>query len=185
VRGIDRLTGRLVVASPDLDDPNFSRAVVFVLDHDEDGALGVVLNRASEVPADEAIEGWASRASTPRVVFGGGPVEPMSLVALGRLSPAASRRDTTIVERIQLIDLDDTPLVDGDDVEDLRIFAGYAGWAPGQLEGEILVGAWHAVDARVDHVFTDSPTTLWRDVLRRQTGPLALLASYPDDPTLN
>lgn len=178
-------TGRLLVASPELEDAGFARAVVLVIDHDEDGAIGVVLNRPSGVPVTEAVEGWDGVVTRPAVLFGGGPVEPEAVVALGRSTPAASRGDTTIVERIQLVDLDTDPVTASTELEDLRVFAGYAGWGPGQLEREILVGAWHVIDVEVDEVFTAAPETLWRTVLRRQPTPLALLSTYPEDPEHN
>jgi putative transcriptional regulator len=179
------LTGRLLVATPRLDDPTFVRTVVLIIDHDEDGALGVVLNRASDVPVAEADEDWAPLASAPPVLFGGGPVEPDALVALGRLTPLASRADTTIVERIQLIDLDEEASAAAATVEDLRVFAGYAGWAPGQLEAELALDAWIALDAQVGDVFTGDPEGLWARVLRRQGGRLAVLATIPEDPSRN
>lgn len=179
------MTGRLLVATPRLEDPTFARTVVLVIDHDEDGALGVVLNRASEVPTAEAVEDWAPLASEPPVLFGGGPVEPDALVALGRLAPASSRADTTIVERIQLIDLDEDPAELAGAVEDLRVFAGYAGWAPDQLEAEVTLGAWVDLDARIEDVFTSDPEGLWRTVLRRQGGRLAVLSTIPEDPSRN
>jgi putative transcriptional regulator len=67
----------------------------------------------------------------------------------------------------------------------LRIFAGYAGWSPGQLQDEIDEGAWYVVEAETGDAFTNNPEDLWRTVLRRQTGDLALMATFPDDPTLN
>ena len=179
------LTGRLLVALPALDDPDFARSVVFVIDHDEEGALWVVLNRASDIPVADAVDRFGPLVPAPDVLFGGGPVEPDALVALGRLTPIASRADTTIVERIQLIDLDDEASDAADTVEDLRVFAGYAGWAPGQLEAELALDAWIALDAEVGDVFTDDPEGLWARVLRRQGGRLAVRATRPEDPPRN
>lgn len=178
--------GRLLVAAPALDDPNFERAVVLILDHDEEGALGVVLNRASSVPVRETIADWADLAAVPSVVFGGGPVEPTAVVALGVATPVATP-DTgaAILGRVRLVDLDQDPVVASDELERIRIFAGYAGWAPEQLEDEIAQGAWFVVDAEPEDVFTEDPVGLWHAVLRRQPGELRLLATYPTDPTLN
>lgn len=180
------LTGRLLVAAPALDDPNFERAVVLILDHDEDGAIGVVLNRASSVPVRETIVDWADLASAPPVVFGGGPVEPTAVVALGVATPVATP-DTgaAILGRVRLVDLDQDVSLAASELERVRIFAGYAGWAPDQLEDEIDQGAWFALDAEPDDVFTDDPEGLWHAVLRRQPGDLRLLATYPADPSLN
>src|SRR6056297_2984716 len=179
-------TGKLLLAAPALDDPNFDRAVVLVLDHDEDGALGVVLNRPSSVLVADTLEGWTSLAASPPVVFGGGPVEPTAVVALGAATSVVTPDvGPPILDRIRLVDLDDDPAIAAADLEHVRVFAGYAGWAPEQLEHEITQGAWFAVDATPGDVFTDDPEALWRTVLRRQPGDLKLLATYPTDPTLN
>lgn len=179
-------TGRLLVATPALDDPNFERGVIFVLDHDEDGALGVVLNRASTVPVRDTLEEWVDLAADPAVVFGGGPVEPTAVVALGHASPDVPVDGATqILERVRLVDLDTDPVLAATDLQRVRLFAGYAGWAPGQLEEEIAQGAWFPVDALPEDVFTADPEGLWHAVLRRQPGELRLLATFPADPTMN
>jgi putative transcriptional regulator len=178
------LTGRLLVALPALDDPNFERTVVLLLDHDEDGALGVVLNRASEVPVHEALVDWADLAAKPPVVFGGGPVEPTAVVALGRTPVHVVPEGwEPLLERVRLVDVSADPVAT--EVDEVRVFAGYAGWGPGQLEGELDMGAWATVDARPEDVFTATPDELWSRVLARQSGPLRLLATFPDDPSTN
>lgn len=179
-------TGRLIVATPALDDPNFERTVILVLDHDEDGALGVVLNRASSVAVEETLPPWEHLVAHPAVVFGGGPVEPTAVVALGRaVAGVAPDGWMPIVDRIRLVDLDVDPVLAASDLERVRLFAGYAGWAPGQLEDEIAQGAWFVVDATPDDVFTRDPEGLWHAVLRRQPDELALLATFPADPSMN
>ena len=178
-------TGRLLVAMPVLDDPAFARSVVLIIDHDEDGALGVVLNRASEVPVTEATDALIDLIPAPGVLFGGGPVEPDALVAIGRAHDDAVRTDTTFVEGLRLVDLDQDPVIAGVELTQVRLFAGYAGWAPGQLEHEVWHGAWVVIDSEPSDVFTDRPDTLWRDVLARQPGRLRLLADFPADAALN
>lgn len=180
------LTGRLLVAAPDLEDPSFDRTVVLVLDHDEDGALGLILNRASSRRvADEAAE-WEELVADPSVVFEGGPVEPQTMVALGRSAVRVGVADGGLLdEHIRLVDLAADPTLERLALTRIRVFAGYAGWAPGQLEGELAAGAWYALDADASDVFTDDPTALWRTVLRRQSGPLRLLSTYPADPRFN
>lgn len=179
-------TGRLLVATPALEDPNFHRSVVLVLDHDDEGALGVVLNRASSLQVGEALGDWTTLAADPPVLFGGGPVEPQAIVALGRTwRPDPGDGGTTILERIRLVDLEIDPLAAAEDLERVRVFAGYAGWGPGQLEDEIDQGAWFTLDADPGDVFTADPDGLWHAVLRRQPDDLALLATFPLDPTLN
>jgi putative transcriptional regulator len=183
---VDDYTGRLLVAAPMLDEPTFHRTVVLVLDHDEDGALGVVLNRVSGVPVGEAVAPWAELVSEPPVVFGGGPVEPDAIVALGRTAARVGAEQGGFVdEHVRLVDLTADPTLEQLDLETVRIFAGYAGWAPGQLEGEVVQDAWFVVDAEPEDVFTADPAGLWHRVLRRQRGDLALLATFPEDPSLN
>lgn len=179
------LTGRLLVAMPVLDDPAFSRAVVLLIDHDEDGALGIVLNRASEVPVSEATESLIDLIPAPGVLFGGGPVEPDALVAIGHAHDGVGQVDTTIVKGLRLVDLDSDPVIAGVELSQVRLFAGYAGWAPGQLEHEVWHGAWAVVDIEPSDVFTPDPENLWRDVLARQRGNVRLIADYPADATLN
>ncbi len=179
-------TGRLLVAAPALEDPNFDRGVLLVLDHDEDGALAVVLNRPSTVLVAETLGGWSELAARPPVVFGGGPVEPTAVVALGATTSVVTPdAGPPILDRIRLVDLDDDPTLAAVDLEHVRIFAGYAGWAPDQLEDEIGQGAWFVVDADPRDVFTDDPAGLWHAVLRRQPDGLRLLGTYPDDPSTN
>jgi putative transcriptional regulator len=179
-------TGRLLVATPALDDPTFERAVVLVLDHDDDGALGIVLNRASSIPVSESLGAWEDLAARPAVVFGGGPVEPTAVVALGHNAVGVAPDGwTPVLDGVRLVDLEADPALAAADLQAVRVFAGYAGWAPGQLETEIDLGAWFTLDADPGDVFTPDPDGLWRAVLRRQRGELALFATYPDDPTSN
>jgi putative transcriptional regulator len=178
-------TGKLLIAMPVLDDPAFARAVVLLIDHDEDGALGVVINRASDVPVADATDALLHLVPAPGVLFGGGPVEPDALVAIGRAQEGASQTDTTFVEGLRLVDLDQDPIIAGVELSQVRLFAGYAGWAPGQLEHEVWNGAWLVVESEPSDVFTSTPETLWADVLARQPGRLRLLADFPTDVTLN
>ncbi|MFJ5234247.1 YqgE/AlgH family protein [Kitasatospora sp. NPDC088391] len=181
------LTGRLLVATPLLTDPNFARSVVLLLDHDTQGALGVVLNRPSPVEVAAVLDGWARLAGAPAVVFQGGPVALDSALALAVVpgeddGPLGWRR---VHGAIGLVDLEAPPEVLAGVLGGMRVFAGYAGWSPGQLEREVVEGAWHLVDCEPGDVSCERPERLWRAVLRRQRGPLAMLASYPDDPLLN
>jgi putative transcriptional regulator len=179
-------TGRLLVATPALADPNFERAVILILDHDNDGALGVVVNRPTEVSVTDILPMWDPVVTGPDVVFQGGPVSLDSALGLVAVPPG----DEPIgVRRLHngfgLVDLDTPPEVVQGGVLQMRIFAGYAGWSPDQLEAEIASGAWYVVDAETTDPFTADPTALWRRVLRRQAGPLAMVATFPSDPSLN
>lgn len=177
--------GRLLVATPLLDDPNFARAVVLVLEHGGEGAFGVVLNRPTDVTVAEAVPDWESVAAAPAVVFGGGPVSPESVIALARGRATGGDGWIPVLGDLGTVDIGRDPADVGAEVHSLRIFVGYAGWAAGQLEAEIDVGAWFVVDARTDDAFTTKPAELWRRVLRRQRGRLAMFAWYPTDPETN
>lgn len=179
---------RLLVAGPMLEDPNFRRTIVYMIEHNDDGALGVVLNRPSPIELAEALPAWASLAAEPRQVFVGGPVEQGSVLGLGRLRPddEAPSGFTPVADGIGVLDLNADPLTLLGEVAAVRLFTGYAGWGPGQLDGELAVGGWFVVDAAGDDPFTDEPDALWRDVLRRQpTRDVSMYADFPDDLSAN
>ena len=176
------------MATPPLEDPNFDRTVVFVIEHQADGALGVVINRPSEEDLHEPLDRWEDLQAAPGHVFLGGPVEPDALIALAlsRRTPGTDDEDLTPISgRIVSADLTSDPAVVAGRLEAVRVFRGYAGWGPGQLEGELDAGAWLVLDARPDDVFAAAPGELWRTVLRRQGGRLAWLADAPDDLSSN
>ncbi|MEV8291270.1 YqgE/AlgH family protein [Streptomyces niveus] len=183
---VSSLTGWLLVATPALADPNFDRAVVLLLDHDEEGSLGVVLNRPTPVDVGDILESWGGLAGDPGVVFQGGPVSLDSALGLavipGDEGPLGWRR---VHGAIGLVDLETPPELLARALGSLRIFAGYAGWGPGQLENELTEGAWYVVESEPGDVSSPRPERLWRAVLRRQRSELAMVATYPDDPSLN
>ena len=179
--------GMLLVATPALLDPNFIDAVVLLLDVDEQGALGVVLNRPSGIPVSDVLADWGDVVAEPEVLFRGGPVSTEGALAVATLRaeddvPVGFR---SVEGRLGLIDLD-TPveLLEGS-LEGVRIFAGYAGWGAAQLVGEIEEGSWYVVPAELPDVFRLDPSELWRDVMRRQPGELAWHSTRPADPDLN
>lgn len=183
---VGSLAGSLLVATPALGHPTFAQAVVLLLDHGDEGALGVVINRPSEVDVESVLPTWQPLACGPGVVFRGGPVALDSALGLASVTsdgePVGFRR---VADRLGLIDLDTpTTLIEGE-LRRLRIFAGYAGWAAGQLESELEAGAWYVVDAEPEDPFTPAPEALWRAVLRRQPSDLALVSTYAEDPSLN
>ena len=178
------------MASTKLGDPNFDGAVVLLLDQGEDGALGLVLNRPMLVPVHEILEQWAHQAELvpPDVIFRGGPVSPDAVIGLARApSPEASVSESwrTVVAEVGAIDLAVEPELQPVTPDGVRLFSGYAGWAPDQLESELAEGAWFVCDARTDDVFCTDAERLWHDVVRRQGGQLSLLAAYPPHPSLN
>ncbi|MFI5771745.1 YqgE/AlgH family protein [Streptomyces sp. NPDC051658] len=183
---VSSLTGRLLVATPALADPNFDRAVVLLLDHDEEGSLGVVLNRPTPVGVVDILTPWAGLTGEPDVVFQGGPVSLDSALGVavipGDEGPLGWRR---VYGAIGLVDLEAPPELLAAALGSLRIFAGYAGWGPGQLETELTEGAWYVVESEPGDVSFPRPEHLWRAVLRRQRSELAMIATYPDDPSLN
>jgi len=180
------LTGSLLVATPLLDEPPFRRSVILLLDHDDDGALGVVVNRAADLAVDRVLPDWSTTVNEPGVLFMGGPVGTDSALAVAEVIESADPPGwRECFGRIGLIDLDVPPALLEGAIQRMRIFAGYAGWSSGQLEGEITEGAWYVVESEPDDVFSLRPDTLWRRVLRRQNDQIAYLATYPDDPTQN
>lgn len=183
--GEERLAGRLLVASPALHDENFRRAVVLLLDHGDDGALGVVLNRPSPAVLEEPLPPWRLMAAEPPVVFVGGPVALESAICLAEATEErGSDGWQPLFGRLGIL-LGFDPDEAGVPIERLRIFAGYAGWGPGQLEEEIAEGAWFVVAARADDALCADPVGLWRRVLRRQRGVLAGVANFPAELSVN
>ncbi len=179
--------GQLLVATPELLDPNFADSVVLILDVDDSGSLGVVLNHPSPVPVGEVLVPWQDQVASPEVLFRGGPVGVDGALALGRLVdtadiPVGFRQ---VFSDVGLVDLD-TPvaLVEGS-LSELRIFAGYAGWEAEQLVQEIAEGSWYVVPAEAEDAFLDDVSDLVRQVLRRQPGDLAWHSTRPSDASMN
>ena len=176
----DLAAGRLLVASPLLLDPNFYKTVVFMLQHGSEGAVGIVLNRPSEELVESHLPEWSRRTEDHPVVFVGGPVEPA--VAIGMVR-ADRPSEPTALREVGLVDLGGDPA--GATPGPVRVFSGYSGWGPGQVEAEVAEGAWFVVEALADDLFTPDPADLWSTVLRRQVGTTAMWASFPLDPSMN
>ncbi len=176
------LAGSFLISRPEQADPNFDGTLTLLLEHNEEGALGVVVNRPTSLPVAEPFPTWADAVTEPPVIFEGGPVEQDSLISLGWGQRAAG----DLVLGLHSVDLNEqVPLVKAAGIERVRIFAGYAGWGGGQLEGELANGAWWVVPAIVDDVFRPDPANAWATVLRRSGGELAWYAHFPTDPSLN
>jgi putative transcriptional regulator len=177
---------------------------VYLLDHDEAGSIGVVLNRPTGTPVEEIVPRWGLAVSSPGMIFGGGPVSINGAICIARASSAPAPappadadsddpadagerrpRFQPVVGPIGTVDLhlppEDLPV----SLAEARVFAGYAGWGPGQLESEIEEGSWFVVDAEEGDVFDADPEGLWPRVLRRQGGWLAVIARHPLDPSVN
>lgn len=179
--------GRLLLATPLIEDPNFLRAVVFLLEHDENGALGIVLNRPSITPVSETLPEWGDRVSAPDVLFVGGPVATDAILGVATSDIASSDDhgfDETIVHGVGTLDLYEDPL--GISTwTGVRLFVGAAGWSGGQLEDEIAEGSWWVVDSDPGDISTPDPVTLWSRVLRRQRGTVRWFANCPLNPSFN
>ncbi len=180
---VQSLKGHLLIAGPALVDPNFWRSVVLVGEHSEDGALGVILNRASEASVDEAVPELAALVDDMGAVHVGGPVQPSAIVVLADFVEPV-HAGSLVLDSVGFLPSE----VDPDTLGELRrarVFAGYAGWGPGQLDGELEEGSWIVEPALPEDVFTLEPEELWSDVLRRKGGPFGVLALMPPDPSLN
>ena len=181
--------GSLLVAMPALSDPTFAGTVVYVLDHTDSGTLGVVLGRPSQVEIRDVLPGWCDLAVEPGVFHVGGPCETDTALCLATLPAAVADEDSglrRVAGDVYLVDLDSDPAELGGQLTGLRVFAGYAGWSPGQLAGEIAEGAWACVPGRpADVLSEEAGPQLWRAVMGRQTGRLGVLSTAPADPALN
>lgn len=180
---MESLRGKLLVASPALADPNFNRTVVLITEHGEDGAMGIVLNRPADAEVVEVLPELAEIAAE-EPVFVGGPVQPDSLVVLGEFSDPG-KAAWIVVADVGLVsastDLDELPAA----VRRGRVYAGFSGWGPGQLEEELEEDAWIVEPPLPPELFPADPANLWSEVLERKGGQYALVARMPEDPSLN
>jgi putative transcriptional regulator len=181
---VDSLRGWLLVASPALVDPNFARTVVLVGEHSDDGAMGLVLNRESPVSIADAVPVLSELTDPDDLVHIGGPVQPEAIVVLGEFA-SPERAGSIVLGSVGFLPGSIEEAEDLGELPRVRVFAGYAGWAPGQLEEEIDEDAWIVAAAVPDDVFTDDPDGLWTRVLRRLGGRYALLATMPRDARVN
>ncbi len=180
--------GVLLVAAPWLKDPNFERTVVLLCMHGDDGTMGIVLNRPLGVTAGQGLAGVVSPQRATMPLFNGGPVTPDNLFALHTLE-ALRAQSTAVCDDIHFVPGTDDllgvlqgPPTDG---ETIRLFAGCAGWAPGQLEREIAENAWIVAPSQPPFIFATAPERLWGRVLRSLGPYMAFLARMPDDLRLN
>jgi putative transcriptional regulator len=183
---VSRTAGRLLVAEPLLGDPNFERTVVLMVEHSPAGALGLVLNRPTDVLVAEALPDWRELASEPAVLHVGGPVEERSGWCLARCAdPDGVDGFVPVLGDLGLLDLSVDPAALAGVLTAVRLYAGYSGWGPGQLEHELAAQAWFVLDAEPDDPFQAGGAALWSRILERQGGQLAKLSRVPPDPSLN
>lgn len=179
---MESLQGKLLVSSPSLIDPNFRKTVVLVAHHDDEGAMGLVLSRPSDIAAAEAVPLLEGLPGAEGPVFVGGPVQPESFMVLAEFEDVEEAA-APIMDGLGFMPADTEP--DDLSIKRLRLFAGYSGWSAGQLEAELEEPSWIVVDAETDDAFADDPDELWRTVLHRKGGPFSLMENMPFDPEMN
>jgi len=179
---MDFLQGKLIVSSPSLIDPNFRKTVVLIAHHDEEGALGLVLSRPSDVAAAEAVPVLDGLPGAEDPVFVGGPVQPDAFMVLAEFEDVDDAA-APIIDGLGFMPADAEPADLA--IKRLRLFAGYSGWGSGQLEDELAEDSWIVVDAAADDAFADDPDVLWRTVVQRKGGSFSLMENMPFDPGLN
>jgi len=179
---MESLQGKLLVSSPALVDPNFRKTVVLIAHHDDEGAMGLVLSRPSDVAAGDAVPLIERLPGADDPVFVGGPVQPEALMVLAQFEDVTDAA-APIMDGLGFMPADSEP--DDLSIVRMRLFAGYSGWGVGQLEQELAEASWIVVDAEPGDAFADDPDELWRAVLHRKGGPYELMENMPFDPGLN
>lgn len=177
------LTGHLLISNSNLFDPNFRRTVVLIGHHDEEGAIGVVLNQPLAVAVRDAVPPLGRLVDTEEPLFDGGPVQPDSVIVLADFIDP-SRAEVLALGSIGFLPPETDPDITTS-IRRARVFAGYAGWGAGQLEGELDEDSWVTVPALPDDVFHEEPVRLWDDVLRRLGRDYDMLRLMPRDPSMN
>jgi putative transcriptional regulator len=176
------LHGKLLISSPALIDPNFRRTVILITHHDDEGAMGLVLTRPSDVRVADAVPDLSDLPWADEVVYVGGPVQPDAIMALAEFDDVDDAA-APVVGHVGFVPADAT--VEDVAIRRLRVFSGYAGWGAGQLEAELDEPSWIVVAAKPDDAFAADPDELWRTAIERKGDRFALLAGMPFDPSLN
>jgi len=181
---VQSFRGKLLLATPELIDSNFFRSVILVLEHSNEGAIGVVLNRQSDLYSVDVLPKWGESKDSSLLLHWGGPVEEESLLALGLYDENAKDEIIEGIGCIKVLNLNPETL-DMTSVLNARLYSGYAGWSAGQLSTEISNGGWIVAELTDTDPFVNDPGDLWSMVLARQKGFISKLAQYPDDPRMN
>ena len=174
------VAGHFLVATPVIASPPFARSVILMLEHDDSGAVGVILNAGTTIPVADHLPEIAHLVVEPETIFVGGPVASDTAILLGRSHTAAFLRPTAL-ETIGILDVDGLP----SDLAALRVFAGYAGWSPYQLEAEIDGGSWWVLPVERSLVFAADTSTLWDSVVASAPGTIPFHLTFPYDVSLN
>lgn len=177
------LKGQLLISSGGLYDPNFRHTVVLVGANGREGSLGVILNRMLDVTVAEAVPDLVPLVGDGTHLYEGGPVQPREPVLLAELTDPGLA-DILVFDSVGFL-VGDVPSEMSAGILRARLFAGHAGWGPGQLEAEMEDDAWILETARVEDVFTDEPDHLWRRVLERKGPEYKRLSRIPFDPGMN
>lgn len=178
--------GKLLIATPAIGDGTFEQSVIFMLHHDADGALGVIINEPTELPVAELLPRWSDLICDPAVIFTGGPVQKDGFIGVGRRVGEPGDGALVVPDSdVMTIDLDSDPVLAAAQTDQIRLFRGYSGWGPLQLDTELTAGAWFTVGALPDDMWSADPSTLYEEVLLRQQGDLRWFANAPLDPTQN
>lgn len=180
---MNSLRGHLLISGGGLFDPNFRHTVVLVGEHNSEGALGVVVNRPLDVTVEEAVPVLGPLVRPGEHLYQGGPVQPSQPVLLAELA-YPELADVLVFGSIGFL-IGEIPADIGPGIRRARVFAGYSGWGPGQLEAEMEQRAWITEKALEDDVFTDDPEALWSRILERKGPGYRRLSRMPFDPTVN
>jgi putative transcriptional regulator len=176
--------GQLLIAGPTLLDENFWRTVVLMVEHNEEGALGLVLNRPSETTVGEAVPQLVELLEPEDQLHIGGPVQPSAVIVLAQFEDPG---DAALLafDDVGVLGTGTVVAEPAAGVRRGRAFVGHAGWGPGQLDGELDRGDWILEPATLSDAFSPEPRELWGEVLTRKGGSYALVARMPPDPSVN
>jgi len=183
---IEPKKGDLLISEPFLADPNFSRTVILLCEHNEEGSFGFVLNKPAKITIDELIEGVGKRKDS---IYIGGPVQQNTLQFIHK-NDRLIEGGVQISDEIfwggnfeQMLAMMESDLIQQ---KDIKFFVGYSGWAAGQLKGELEVNSWIiSRNVSVEQVFETDVESLWKEVLNTMGGKYKIVANFPVDPRLN
>jgi putative transcriptional regulator len=181
---MDSLKGQLLLASPALFDPNFRRTVVLVTEHTEEGAAGLVLNRRSDTAVAEAVPGLSPLVPDEELVYVGGPVQQEAVLCLAEFEDPDDAA-ILVIDHVGFVPGDGDFGLIADGTRRARVFAGYAGWGPGQLEAELEASSWIVETPDHADLFAEPDSDLWGSILRSKGGVYRVVALMPDDPAMN